>query len=108
MKIGDHIIPVGTKGTVYDRVVIGVTSDGQRVAYEYREDGRVVVGSGKVDQFKLAPVKKEGWVNVYAPTRYENVRCGAVYPTEDAAKAAGGSTWLLSCRLATIKIEWEE
>lgn len=64
----------------------------------------------KVDLF-FAPVKSEGWVNIYKAgvprntlgcmaTRYVG---SSIWPTEEAAKTAADAD-----DIVTIKIEWEE
>lgn len=51
-----------------------------------------------------APVKREGWINVYASGEVRIVSA-AVHPTKESAIAAMSA----SCKLlTTIKIEWED
>ena len=50
----------------------------------------------------MAPIKKEGWINVYNVHSLD-VTGKNIYPTEEAALANKG----FDC-IATIKIEWEE
>ena len=51
----------------------------------------------------MAPVKREGWVNIYkTPSGVPYAKCGDIHATEDLAEAENFEA------VATTRIEWEE
>ena len=103
-KAGDKIVM--KEGTSqYERVVVGYSQKGY-VVYEYKSAscGQWSLTSGHEDQYKLAPVKKEGWVNVYnRPTSVDRTG-GVIYASKDEAMRNRG----LANHVAVVHIEWEE
>lgn len=73
----------------------------------WRVDGSYCPPANTRKDLFMAPEKKEGWVNLYRPNDPEPGRetfAGAVYPTEERARAM-----CMQERLITrIKISWEE
>lgn len=53
----------------------------------------------------MAPVKREGWVNVYKRRDLSPYVGNGVYPSEEDAKAASNHG---ICYSGTVHIEWEE
>lgn len=53
----------------------------------------------------MAPVKREGWVNVYQRRDMSHYVGSGIYPSEVDAKAASNK-W--ECYIGTTHIEWEE
>lgn len=80
--------------------------EGER-AFTYRESGKCRVN--KDDELVMAPVKHEGWVNLYMPDDGfevvgELVGRSVFESEENAKKVAIGN----DAYIATAKIEWEE
>lgn len=71
--------------------------------YTYNRDGYFYKDNNSCLDLFFAPIKKEGWVNVYKDdnTRY----IGDIYPSEKEAKENKGDDLYY---ITTIKIEWEE
>lgn len=68
----------------------------------YGQKGNYVKGRESVLDLVMAPVKHEGWVNVYKDG--DEVEPGIkIYKTEEEAKKVASD----NC-IATVKIEWEE
>lgn len=69
----------------------------------YTKDGKFL--ENKIYNYDLffAPVKKEGWINVYyGKDRYHTFVCNRIFATKEEAQRCGRDI------VATIKIEWEE
>lgn len=86
--------------------------EGCEHSYPFYEDGRFLSCREPSDSdLFFAPVKHEGWVNIYkAGAQRETLGClvtryvgSSIWPTEEAAKTAADAD-----DIATIKIEWEE
>lgn len=86
--------------------------EGCEHSYPFYEDGRFLsYGEPSNCDLFFAPVKHEGWVNIYkAAVQKETLGClvtryvgSSIWPTEEAAKTAADAD-----DIATIKIEWEE
>ena len=54
----------------------------------------------------MAPVKKEGWVNIYRDTCGAKVTGRSIHESEECAKEVNGVS--LSNYVTTAKVEWEE
>ena len=101
-KTGDMITM--TQGTTqYQRRVIGYATDG-RLVYEYRGHSGWTITSGREEDYKLAPVKKEGWVNVYNRPSSGDRTGEVIYSSKDEAMRNRG----LANHVAVVHIEWEE
>ena len=77
--------------------------EGCEHSYPFYEDGIFLSCREPSDcDLFFAPVKHEGWVNIYKAgfTRYTNT---CIWPTEERAKERAGDGYI-----TTIKIEWEE
>lgn len=87
----------------YPLVGVVTTSDGTtEYLQSYMPNGRKwgEDDSSRDDLF-MAPIKREGWVNVYNGGQYP--LCGAVFATKEEADVEA-----CSGRIACIHIEWEE
>ena len=69
----------------------------------YTNDGINVEGSESPFDLFFAPVKKEGWINLFKIN--STLTIGEVYNTKEEAKAAIVSSLVY---ISTVKIEWEE
>lgn len=105
-KIGDKIL-WSAPNHLHDgieRTVVGYTSTG-KVVYEYMsEDQGTCVQFWNEDAFKLVPVKKEGWVNVYNRPSSGDRTGEVIYSSKDEAMRNRG----LVHHVAVVHIEWEE
>ena len=74
----------------------------------YKENGKYYFEKSTNDLF-FAPIKREGWVNVFDnfPKENHDYYCDKIYKTkEDAEKDA--KKYNIDNYVTTIKIEWEE
>ena len=71
--------------------------------YTYNREGIFYKNNDSCLDLFFAPIKREGWVNIYKDdnTRY----IGDIYPSEKEAKENKGDDLYY---ITTIKIEWEE
>lgn len=92
--------------TDYRILALVMDVNGEETCRTYREDG--ICGSGSCnDALVPRPVKRKGWVNVWARSFCErtNVPRSFIYQSRaDADEGAGG----LSDRIACIEIEFHE
>lgn len=95
-------------------IIALVKCDKGERAYVYRESGKCMVD--KNDELMMAPVKHEGWVNVYMSDGHSEVD-NRIFGSEEIAKDAAlgniaGVTKYVALYdapyIATTKIEWEE
>mgnify|MGYP004639659349 CR=1 FL=1 len=77
------------------------------LVFSYTTDGKVCGGSHKGSSLDLvfAPIKHEGWVNVYEYAKLEHLYCACIYSTYEDAVSRGK---IQSGYITTTKIEWEE
>ena len=68
----------------------------------YKENGRYYVEESTNDLF-FAPIKREGWINIYKNNSWRDRIAGDVFPSEKEAKEGKTIRYI-----TTIKIEWEE
>ena len=68
-------------------------------------EGKCFADRDSANDLFMAPVKREGWVNLYPPTMSNGVlaRATSVYATKGQAEVNASPT-----RIACIRIEWEE
>jgi len=92
---------VSTREDFGDFVAV-VNVNGRAQVFEIWNDGRYYTTKGEESVYDLfmAPVKREGWVNVYKESR---TSVGAVFKTEEEARATAVDDYV-----ATVKIEWDE
>ena len=77
--------------------------DNSESPFVYTKNGRYFFEETNNDLF-FAPVKKEGWVNIYDITRINCI--SRIYKTKEEAETIGKGC--KSGYITTIKIEWEE
>lgn len=83
--------------------LINIKEEGREPCYSYSPDGEVYEnGESEFDLF-FAPVKKEGWVNLYTGYLFNVYVVSKIFSTEEDAKKEKPVNYV-----ATIKIEWEE
>ena len=75
-------------------------------AFNFKENGRwhLPENEESLKDLFFAPVKKEGWVNIYDITRINCI--SRIYKTKEEAETIGKGC--KSGYITTIKIEWEE
>ena len=96
-----RIICTDMKSYDDDKIVTLVKkNDGEEALLCYRKSGRDKY-SPDFDLF-FAPVKKEGWVNIYSEQEYRHPGENIFKTKEEAIKYKDINY------LATVKIEWEE
>ena len=72
--------------------------------YTYNRDGRFYKNDSCLDLF-FAPIKREGWINVYRSK--DDIRTiGCLFPSKEEANLHKYDK--ASVYIKTIKIEWEE
>ena len=72
--------------------------------YTYNRDGYFCGDNDSCLDLFFAPIKREGWVNIYAITRINCI--SRIYNTKEEAETIGKGC--KSGYITTIKIEWEE
>lgn len=99
-----RIICTDRKGDTPIIALVHSADDGQEFGCAFYSDGKYFID--KDDEFDLffAPVKHEGWMNLYKKN-FGRVIGDWVYNSEKEAKktAAGDEDYI-----TTIKVEWEE
>ena len=80
----------------------------EEVAHSFTKDGCWSISSDKetINDLFFAPIKREGWVNVYRVTDSEVMSFGGVvYASREEAEKVGK---LENYYVTSAKIEWEE
>ena len=72
--------------------------------YTYNRDGYFYKDNDSCLDLFFAPIKREGWVNIYDITRTNCI--SRIYKTKEEAETIGKGC--KSGYITTIKIEWEE
>ena len=95
-----RIICYDRKEKDYPIVALIEHNDGTETTVHYTIDGKFFIDG--VDEYDLvmAPVKREGWINIYK----DNSSGNKIYDTKEEATKYSN----ISGYLTTIKIEWEE
>lgn len=76
----------------------------REVVYQYTSKGEYFPNASSPHDLFFAPIKKEGWINIYHYDGIENANAARrIYDTKEEALACGNKG-----RVDTIKIEWEE
>lgn len=71
--------------------------------YTYNKDGIFYKDNDSCLDLFFAPIKREGWVNIYKNNSRRDRIVGDVFPSEKEAKEGKTIKYI-----TTIKIEWEE
>lgn len=99
-----RIICIDAKG---DEPIIALVYNKNRDeenVYTYNRDGYFYKDSYSCLDLFFAPIKREGWVNIYTITRINCI--SRIYNTKEEAETIGKGC--KSGYITTIKIEWEE
>lgn len=100
-----RIICFDCKGSQFPVIALVTMADGEEAPNSYTNDGRYHPLYEMGADLVMAPVQREGWVNVYS-NKYCNVFTGkCVYETEAEGRSGRSDN---SNYLATVKITWEE
>ena len=104
---GNSVRIICTKKLDNNYPVVALVSDGDcEKCYSYTTFGKLYINQSiccELDLF-FAPVKKEGWINLYKINSIISPGPRAYDTKEEAESAAGDKSYYIS----TIKIEWEE
>lgn len=88
----------------YPIVALIETPNGkERLSCGYKKDGTYIEGEKLSCDLFFAPIKKEGWVNMYK-TRSGATQIGQIYSSKEEAEMGRKDANYIS----TAKIEWEE
>lgn len=79
-------------------------NDGDELCYYYQH-GRFYNDIEDWHDLMFAPIKKEGWVNVFESTKGYKYCYKSIFPSEKEARCAGET---YKTYIATVKVEWEE
>ena len=83
-------------------IVALVKNENKEFANNFTKDGRLYKDSKDDRDLFFAPIKREGWTNIYKNTQGQ-LSTGIIYNTkEEALRVANHDS------IATTKIEWEE
>ena len=75
----------------------------REVVYQYTAKGEYYAYASSPHDLYFAPIKKEGWINVYRGNGgYNTFGCNRIFATKEEAQREKRNI------IATIKIEWEE
>ena len=86
----------------YPLIALAINKDDNKESLlNYKENGKYFYAVSENDLF-FAPIKREGWINVYKNGFVERV-IGCLYSSEEEAKEYKSPNYI-----TTIKIEWEE
>ena len=96
------IICTNAKGN-FPIIALVETYNGNETVLRLKENGRFYNDTENSSDLFLAPVKKEGWINLFKIN--STLTIGEVYNTEEEAKAAVVGSLVY---ISTVKIEWEE
>ena len=103
-----RIICTDYKGSqpIIGLVATGEEKEEKEIAYCFTEKGNQYSPTERKPELDLffAPVKREGWVNIYDITRTNCI--SRIYKTKEEAETIGKGC--KSGYITTIKIEWEE
>ena len=97
-----RIICTDAKGNFPIIALVEIYNDNETVL-RFKENGRFYNDTENSSDLFFAPIKKEGWVNMYK-TRSEGVQIGQIYSSKEEAEMGRKDSNYIS----TAKIEWEE
>ena len=96
------IICTNAKGN-FPIIALVETYNGNETVLRLKENGRFYNDTENSSDLFFAPIKKEGWVNMYK-TRSGAVQIGQIYSSKKEAEMGRKDANYIS----TAKIEWEE
>ena len=97
------IICTDAKGN-FPIIALVETYNGNEIALRLKENGHFYNDTENSSDLFFAPVKKEGWINLYRMNSIISPGPRAYDSKEEAESAAGDKSYYIS----TIKIDWEE
>lgn len=97
-----RILCTDAKGN-FPIIALVKTYNGSETVLRLKENGRFYNDTENSSDLFFAPVKKEGWINLFKIN--STLTIGEVYNTEEEAKAAVVGSLVY---ISTVKIEWEE
>ena len=97
-----RIICTDAKGN-FPIIVLVETYSGAETVLRLKENGRFYNDAENSRDLFFAPIKKEGWVNMYK-TRSGAAQIGQIYSSKEEAEMGKKDANYIS----TAKIEWEE
>ena len=98
-----RILCTDAKGN-FPIIALVETYNGNETVLRLKENGRFYNDTENSRDLFFAPVKKEGWINLYRMNSIISPGPRAYDTKEEAESAAGDKSYYIS----TIKIEWEE
>lgn len=99
-----RIICTNKKDEIYPIVaLIQTKTNNYEKTRHYTIDGKWIMESDNTEDLFFAPIKKEGYINLY--NSYEGIVGRRVYESEKAAKEEIDQNKFY---ITTIKIDWEE
>ena len=101
-KRNARIICTDAKGN-FPIIALVKTYNGSETVLRLKENGRFYNDTENSSDLFFAPIKKEGWVNMYK-TRSGAVQIGQIYSSKKEAEMGRKDANYIS----TAKIEWEE
>lgn len=97
-----RIICTDAKGN-FPIIALVKTYNGSETVLRLKENGRFYNDTENSSDLFFAPIKKEGWVNMYK-TRSGATQIGQIYSSKEEAEMCRKDATYIS----TAKIEWEE
>ena len=97
-----RIICTDAKGN-FPIIALVETYNGNETVLRLKENGRFYNDTENSSDLFFAPVKKEGWINLFKVN--STMTTGEIYNTEEEAKSAIAKSLVY---ISTVKIEWEE
>ena len=98
-----RIVCTDAKGN-FPIIALVETYNGSETVLRLKENGRFYNDTEDSRDLFFAPIKKEGWINLYRINSIISPGPRAYDTKEEAESAAGDKSYYI----ATIKIEWEE
>ena len=98
-----RILCTDAKGN-FPIIALVETYNGNETVLRLKENGRFYNDTENSRDLFFAPVKKEGWINLYRMNSMISPGPRAYDTKEEAESAAGDKSYYIS----TIKIKWEE
>ena len=98
-----RIICTDAKGN-FPIIALVETYNGNEIVLRLKENGRFYNDTENSNDLFFAPVKKEGWINIYKINSIISPGPRAYDTKKEAESAAGDKSYYIS----TIKIKWEE
>ncbi len=94
----------------YPLVAAFKDSDGDEGVDSLTNEGKCLADKDSANDLFMAPVKREGWLNLYPALNAETLAepSFAVYATKEQADQLAEGQRTVNPRIACVRIEWEE